>query len=170
MSNFASLSLSNLADAYNAARAILGEQPIKKFSDKTSAVTRVEKIAEALGERFGVGAVLTDDLSWKPAGEAVEENPFAPGGELYEEVAQETAKKRRGRELDLDMTQIIHPMSTNPKNKGSRANAIFALYRDGQTVAEFVEAVVAAGFPRKRASSAIRWDSARKFITLSDPE
>jgi hypothetical protein len=167
MINFAELSLSKLADAYNAGKLILGEATIKKFADKATAVTRVERMAAELTERFGVVAVLTDDLSWTPAVDAEAEVETTEAE--VETTSADEVKKGRGRELQLDMDLIIEPIAINPKNKGSRAHAIFSLYRSGMTVAEFVDAVVAAGYTRKLASSAIRWDSERNYITLLNP-
>jgi hypothetical protein len=62
-------------------------------------------------------------------------------------------------------TVIRITAKANPKRPGSTAEARFSLYRNGMTVAQYVEAC--KGAPRgKDALVDIAWDSKRRFIEL----
>lgn len=62
---------------------------------------------------------------------------------------------------------VITAVVANPKKAGSRSHARFALYRAGQTIAEFYAACVAAGFPESEARADISWDRRKGFITVN---
>lgn len=56
--------------------------------------------------------------------------------------------------------------SANPKRPGTKAAAKWPLYVGCKTVADLVKVFVAKGYPKRRAFSALRWDSGRGFIKL----
>jgi hypothetical protein len=62
--------------------------------------------------------------------------------------------------VKIDDTHIIclDPAKGNPKRPGSNAHAMFELYKDGQTVAQYIE----AGGGRDW----VRWDVSKGHITL----
>lgn len=57
--------------------------------------------------------------------------------------------------------RTIHRIAPNPKRAGTGAHARFALYHEGQTVAEYL---AAGGVIRD-----VSWDARQGFITLVDP-
>lgn len=64
--------------------------------------------------------------------------------------------------------RIVVIAEANPKRAGSKAAAKFPLYaanKDG-TVAGLIEAFRAAGYPKRKALSALRWDSGHGFIKI----
>lgn len=63
---------------------------------------------------------------------------------------------------------LIDSVIENPKRPGTKAHAIFACYKNGQTVAQFVRAVEKAGFTEADARSNIAWDSRKEFIRVSE--
>ena len=74
----------------------------------------------------------------------------APQAEVAE-VAEQAAKAAQGDTITLLVAE-------NPKRPGSASYERFALYQDGMSVAEYLE----AGGRR----SDIRWDTARAFIAI----
>lgn len=69
--------------------------------------------------------------------------------------------------------RIVVVATANPKRPGTKAAAKWPLYataasgkKGGATVADVIAAFVAAKFPRRRALSALRWDSAHGFIKI----
>ncbi len=77
------------------------------------------------------------------------------------EKAEAPAKRAR-----IEEEAVIVTVIANPKREGSRAHARFALYREGQTVKEFMDACVAAGFPAAEAKTDISWDRRHGFIKV----
>ena len=67
----------------------------------------------------------------------------------------------------FDPTHIVTVNVTNPKRPGTKCHDGFAVYKSGLTVAETAEAYVRAGWPRKYAYSALRWDTARNYVTVA---
>ena len=66
-----------------------------------------------------------------------------------------------------DDRKITVVAESNPKAKGSKSEARFALYRDGMTVGEYVLAVKALGRTRRVAIRDIMWDAEHDYIKLS---
>lgn len=54
----------------------------------------------------------------------------------------------------------------NPKRPGTKAAAKFPLYEGAKTVADLIAAFRAAGYPSRRAYSALRFDTARGFVRV----
>src|SRR5215475_10099143 len=54
----------------------------------------------------------------------------------------------------------------NPKRPGTAAHALYALYKDGMSVADYVKAVKAGPARRDQAYVALRWDVDKGFITV----
>ena len=61
---------------------------------------------------------------------------------------------------------VITVLATDKNPKGGKAEGRFALYRDGQTVAEYVAASVKAGNPKALARNDVRWDLVAGFISV----
>jgi hypothetical protein len=65
--------------------------------------------------------------------------------------------------------QVIHlKVESNPKKPSGKSYARFALYEDGMTVAQYVQRSVEAGNKETVAIADLRWDTARKFIEVSE--
>ncbi len=63
----------------------------------------------------------------------------------------------------INKAQVIRLLvKENPKREGSKSFPRYALYRDGMTVAEYLEAVEKLG----GSSADLRWDVQRKYIAL----
>jgi hypothetical protein len=65
--------------------------------------------------------------------------------------------------LNARITLLI---AYNPKRPGTIAAAKFPLYNGVSTVSELIEAFRKAGYPKRRAYSALRFDSSRGFIKI----
>jgi prevent-host-death family protein len=68
--------------------------------------------------------------------------------------------------IDRSLT-IFRLVSHNPKRRGSAER--FALYRDGMTVQDYIDAVARRGDPERVALDDISWDLNRDFIALRSP-
>lgn len=55
----------------------------------------------------------------------------------------------------------------NPKRPGTQAHTKWGLYMNCKTVGDVVEAFKAAKYPRRKAMSALRWDSSHEFIKIT---
>jgi hypothetical protein len=81
-------------------------------------------------------------------------------------VCLPAAPKVRYAQRTWGPNSIITVNVANPK-KGDSLHR-FALYQNGMSVAQYVAAVVGAGLAKaSKANSDLRWDSARKFITIA---
>lgn len=67
----------------------------------------------------------------------------------------------------LDPKAKIVAVVANPKKKGSRSFDRFALYREGSTFQDYIDACVAAGFPAKEANADLSWDRRKGFIKVA---
>lgn len=76
-------------------------------------------------------------------------------------VAPATGPQREG-----DERKITVLAERNPKAKGSKSEARFALYKTGMTVGEYVLAVKALGRTRRLAIRDINWDAEHEYIRL----
>lgn len=65
-----------------------------------------------------------------------------------------------------DDAKITVIASANPKRPGTKAHTKWGFYSKAKTVGAFVAAMTAAKFPRRRAMSALRWDSGHGFIKI----
>lgn len=65
-----------------------------------------------------------------------------------------------------ETAKILVVASENPKRAGSKAHAKWALYKGAKTVADVIAAFAKAKYPRRRAMSALRWDSGHGFIKI----
>jgi hypothetical protein len=148
-------------------------QPARSVSfnmgDVDAALNGGASLLEAFQTAIGKGVI---DASPKAAArrkaaaavriEAVETKPGAA------ETRHERARKATGapRVAKYAAEAIVASVIDNPKKVGSRAYAVFSLYRAGQTVEQFVAACVAAGIAEKDARANISWDARKGFITL----
>ncbi len=76
-------------------------------------------------------------------------------------VSPASAPQREG-----DDRRITVLAESNPKARGSKSEARFALYRDDMTVGEYVLAVKALGRTRRVAIRDIMWDAEHEYIRL----
>lgn len=66
--------------------------------------------------------------------------------------------------------RVLSTVAPNPKKPGSKAHSVYACYVQGQTVREFVAAVVATGKPEKEALDNLKYDISRGFVQLGAQE
>lgn len=186
MTDFATLSLATLVRSYNTVAAALGETEVRKFSDKPGAVKRLHNIivraleaqlavmydadgsvasvgAPVLEESSSTDGVPSDDTFVEPKDDVTLQNVQTDGTTTTAEPTS-TAKLA----TTLDLTAKVKILVANPKRAGSRAHAVFALYADGQTGQQFVDAVVAAGHPVRVALTNLHWDLDHGFIYLGE--
>ena len=69
--------------------------------------------------------------------------------------AKPERKPRGAFDPEAKITAVASP---NPKREGSKAHAVFSLYREGMTVAEFIQA--------GGSNDDLRWDAARKLVKV----
>jgi hypothetical protein len=62
---------------------------------------------------------------------------------------------------------VITVLAPNPKVPGSKAHHKYGLFSTGQTVAQYTQAIVNAGYKAGKAKNQLRWDLAHGFITLT---
>lgn len=78
----------------------------------------------------------------------------------------ETAKPATERRSFPETARIVVVATANPKRPGTKAHAKWAFYAKAKTVGDLVKAFAAAKYPRRRAMSALRWDSGHGFIKV----
>lgn len=66
--------------------------------------------------------------------------------------------------------RVLASVAPNPKKAGSKAHEVYACYVQGQTVREFVAAVVAKGRSEKDALDNLKYDIGRGFVQLAAEE
>lgn len=79
--------------------------------------------------------------------------------------AQETSAVKSRGPRGVPDTAVISGVVPNPKREGSKAQQVFAHYRDGMTVAEFVESLKADGLD-KEATPNLVYDAKHGFIKI----
>lgn len=167
MSDYKSLTTAELLARYNSHAEALGENTVKRFSDRKTAERRLV----AIEQRFAEANPM-----------AVEPEPVAVEPEVAEPVVSEPPVKKkaiapgRGRKTSIDLTKKIKiqldPMRpTNPKRKGTRAWDVFELYGDKPlTGAAYIKRVREAGYSQKLAVDSLRWDLAHHFICFVEDD
>jgi hypothetical protein len=66
--------------------------------------------------------------------------------------------------------RVLASVAPNPKKAGSKAHEVYACYAQGQTVREFVAAVVAKGRSEKDALDNLKYDISKGFVQLAAQE
>lgn len=170
MSDYKSLTTAELLTRYNSYADALGENTVKRFSDRKTAERRLVAIEQRLAtseQRFAetnpLAKVLTEPVVAEPvvAESPVQKKAIAPG---------------RGRKTSIDLTKKIKiqldPLRpTNPKRKGTRAWDVFELYGDKPlTGAAYIKRVREAGYSQKLAVDSLRWDLAHHFICFVEDD
>ena len=185
------------------AEHISGVRPVTKFSDKATAVKRVNAAIDAVESAGFVVSYLPngaieridqlDAQAIQARSNAAIAEAVASNLELAAMVTVGQAKTvdvmqtesgpqeyvsysdvhtiepaAVGGLTTLELTHRIEVLVENPKRKGSRAHAVFSLYRTGMTGEEFVRAVIAAGHDRRVALSNLHWDLDHGFIHLGE--
>ena len=69
----------------------------------------------------------------------------------------------------LPLNGVITIRKASPKLTNSKSALRYALYRDGQTVQEYITASVRAGNPEGLAKLDLMWDWNHEFITVTAP-
>lgn len=178
------LTLSSLATLHNEYAADANTKSVNKFSDKVAGIRRTVAVLDALqlelvvdaksARGFVVEGSYTDaDHQVDPTEDTLPvalETPLAP-------VAAVPAPAPRQRSAAVSEEATITLMVigekgdvTNPKRKGSEAHARFALYRDGMTVRQYLDAANALGHmsERHKYRADLRWDEAHGFIRIEE--
>jgi len=81
------------------------------------------------------------------------------------EVEAPKAAATRGPRGTVETAVITVLVDGNPKRSGSKAAEVFAHYQSGQTIAEFADALAAAGLG-KEATPNLVYDAKHGFITI----
>lgn len=179
--NLAAIPTSNLVAAYN---AMTGAN-IKKFETRAKAEARVVKLYtetknEAAGALLGIEPAPAPQAEFSDADVPafLKKDRIAAIAEVVPEPVAEEKPARKAREpkakpeagsvtrSKVAGSAIISKVTENPKKEGSKAHARFALYREGQTVDEFIAACVEAGFPATEAKADISWDRRHGLIAV----
>lgn len=113
---------------------LTSSRTVTKFSEHSTAVKRVMLALEATGRDF---EIRDENITVLPA---------------------------QDRELFGDARRIRVLIGYNPKNPGTKSHHRFGLYRDGMTVAQYVEIVRGLGDKRRKAVRDIDWDVDHEFI------
>jgi hypothetical protein len=64
---------------------------------------------------------------------------------------------------------VITVLAPNPKLPNSKAHHKYSLFVSGQTIAQYTQAIINAGYKSVKAKNQVRWDLAHGFITLTAP-
>ena len=98
--------------------------------------------------------------------------PVVTAQQVNDQMGQRRARLERAAVIRLNHERLKEYPDGNPKRPGSAAWHLFALYKDGMTVGEYVEAVLAQPYrsTTKDAFEALRWDIDYDFITVSVEE
>lgn len=78
----------------------------------------------------------------------------------------ETAKAGKTPRLVISEEHVITEVGENPKRPGTKAHAIFSLYKKGMTTSKFIKACEKAGYTAADAKSNLSWDRRKQFITI----
>lgn len=184
MSAYESLTTAELLTRYNSYADALGENTVKRFSDRKTAERRLAAIEQRLvtsEQRFAetnpLAKVLTEPVVVETPAEPVVIEPVAAEPVAAEAPVQKKAiAPGRGRKTSIDLTKKIKiqldPMRpTNPKRKGTRAWDVFELYGDKPlTGAAYIKRVREAGYSQKLAVDSLRWDLAHHFICFVEDD
>ena len=99
-----------------------------------------------------------------PGKKATPKNQTAAETPTPADVATEAIAKARG-PRGVPETAMISNVVPNPKREGSKAQRVFAHYRDGMTVGEFVESLKTEGLD-KEATPNLVYDAKHGFIQI----
>lgn len=115
-------------------------------------------------ETPNVQAELAKQVEAAPAETVSAENVSAPVVE-----AKKPAKARyvSGRFAPGQVIRL--KVAANPKRRTGASYGRFDLHKDGQTVAEYVQACVDNGWKAAKAHDDVRWDAAHGFIEVEAP-
>lgn len=127
---------------------------------------RLATVADAEAARGGVNP-FEKSKGRKAALALVEKAAPAPAPKPKKEAAAKPRKAEAAPRAKAAPEGKIVAVQANPKKAGSKSHARFALYSAGQSVADFVAACVAAGFPEREARADISWDRRKGFITIA---
>lgn len=80
-------------------------------------------------------------------------------------------KPGSGKTSGVKLEDKIHIQAgSNPKKAGSKSAERFALYKNGQTVGEYQQALVVAGHDKKSALADVAWDIKHGHVTVHAPD
>lgn len=91
-----------------------------------------------------------------------------PKKEKPAKKAKPAAPKKEGAapRVVISEDHVITEVQENPKRPGTKAHAIFSLYRKDMTTAAFIAACEKAGYTKADAKSNLSWDRRKGFITI----
>lgn len=93
-----------------------------------------------------------------------EDQKTAPTGDKKKREPSDTVKKWKEQE-NFPLTAKITVVATeNPKRRGAATR--FAIYKDGMTVGDYIEASHKAGASKALAAADVRWDHVAGFINV----
>lgn len=165
-----------LAMPFSDAKAtLIGGEPVEDDLPESDMMTRA---AETVGSG-GPGLArlrnhpdykkITDQTIAEGEAAARGEDPFAktkkPRAAKPAAAAPKPAKASRSK---IQPDYMIDSVIDNPKRSGTKAHAIFACYKNGQTVAQFIKAVEKAGYTEAQARADLSWDRRKGFIRISE--
>lgn len=126
------------------------------LADQQAALAKASRVVDASPEASARRkAAATVRIEAQPAP--------APKAEKAAKPAREGEAKRAPK---FAAEMKIAALVANPKKPGSRAHAVYSLYREGLTVSAFIAACTAAGITETDARANISWDARKGFITL----
>lgn len=102
-----------------------------------------------------------------PAGAEAKPEGAKPEGEKAKRKASDTVVKWRATKAFPHEGVIKMIATNNPKSRGAKDR--FALYKDGMTVGQYIEASHKAGNSKALATADVRWDVAAGFISVTVP-
>ena len=163
MSAYESMTPAELLARYNSRAEALGENTVKRFSDRKTAERRLAAIEQRFAEANPVVDTPIEPVVVEPV--------------VVEAPAQKKAiAPGRGRKTSIDLTKKIKiqldPMRpTNPKRKGTRAWDVFELYGDKPlTGAAYIKRVREAGYSQKLAVDSLRWDLSHNVVCFVEDD
>lgn len=184
--DFALNPMAALVVAYNTVAAVLTVPTVNKFSDKATAVKRLNAVIDLAEEAGYTFSYLPNGAIDKISDPAPAVNPHAASNQLISDAVAANPELAAMVKVDLpveptnpgaepasvgglttlELSHRIEVLVENPKRKGSRARMVFDLYRTGATGEEFVQAVIDSGLDRRVALSNLHWDIDHGFIYL----
>lgn len=142
------------SDRVEAAKAALNETLVRTGAKAPSGKTKPDdKPASAL-----VSDAVRNAISAAP------KTPAETMGKVNLPAAPNAGFRPAKFALNSTITVVA---TANPKRPGTKAHRKWPLYTGCATVADVIQAFVKAGWPKRRALSALRWDSGHGFIEIN---
>lgn len=182
--------VASLVADYNKVAAALGRPSVNRFSDKPTALKRLEAIindAHVAGftidyfvngsidklAQYGEAATKAEVLALDDARAeeefralTAEEAPAVEAPATEAPAATEGASGGSHTTLNLAAKiRVLH--DANPKRQNTRARKLWDLYTTGMSAQEYIDRLAANGFNRRVALGALHWDENYGYIQLT---